>query len=561
MPDTTDRLELPYILPDQAQKHVTHNEALVRLDALVHLAVLDRDRSEAPAEPAAGDRHIVATGASGEWAGRSGGVAFWQDGVWMFLDPQPGWRAWCGAEAALLLFDGSGWVAAGLGAAELAGGALAQLGVNTAADDFNRLAVKTSALLLSHDDVSGSGNGSVLASVNKESAAKDAGFNFQSDWSTRALVGLFGDEDFRIKVSADGATFRDAMAIERATGRVSFPQTGELGQIVAGHFAKADPDSVVFTRTGNGTLELKAGTLVAVAGFVHVFSMPTAVQMPTLTAGTDYAVYVCSDGSVRADANFSVPSGYDAATSRKIGGFHYAAGGNAPGYNTGGDLVPQINPCSLWDQKWRPACADPRGMTLVAGKFWCDIYLLGVNHHVNGTSRNGVAIANGSAPPKIPAVFGGNGATAYGSLNWWQAVETLASHGKELLSYGDFALASYGTTESQSRGNDAVTTGIATTNVGSTKADEKFTSRWGVIQASGCYWVWSRDQGGAYASGWQDQAAGRGWVQNQPNVARLGGNWSIGAPAGSRGADWTLTPWTSGGNIGARGRCAHRCQV
>ncbi len=82
MPDTTDRLELPYILPDQAQKHVTHNEALVRLDALVHLAVLDRDRSEAPAEPAAGDRHIVATGASRQTARRSGRLAFLHEGLW-----------------------------------------------------------------------------------------------------------------------------------------------------------------------------------------------------------------------------------------------------------------------------------------------------------------------------------------------------------------------------------------------------------------------------------------------------------------------------------------------
>ena len=33
MPDTTPNLALPFILPAQAQKHVTHNEALQRLDA------------------------------------------------------------------------------------------------------------------------------------------------------------------------------------------------------------------------------------------------------------------------------------------------------------------------------------------------------------------------------------------------------------------------------------------------------------------------------------------------------------------------------------------------
>jgi hypothetical protein len=136
-------------------------------------------------------------------------------------------------------------------------------------------------------------------------------------------------------------------------------------------FYKADPDSVIFTKTAAGAISLKAGTKVEVAGAVVSFVSNTAVTMPSLTAGTDYAVYVCSDGTVRADASFSAPTGYTTANSRKIGGFHYALG------NLNVDATPNINAYSLWDLKWRPACADPRGMVLVAGKFWCDIYLLG----------------------------------------------------------------------------------------------------------------------------------------------------------------------------------------
>lgn len=41
MTEQTARLRLPYILPSQAQKHVTHNEALQRLDAIVQLVVKD----------------------------------------------------------------------------------------------------------------------------------------------------------------------------------------------------------------------------------------------------------------------------------------------------------------------------------------------------------------------------------------------------------------------------------------------------------------------------------------------------------------------------------------
>ncbi|NDW05227.1 DUF2793 domain-containing protein [Jiella pacifica] len=561
MPDTTNRLALPYILAEQAQKHVTHNEALVRLDALVHLAVLDRDRTEAPAAPSAGDRHIVAAEGSGEWAGRGDAVAVWQDGAWMFLEPQPGWRAWCVTEETLLLHGAAGWVPAALGPEELAGGALSRLGVNTAADETNRVALKTSALLVSHDDVSGSGNGSVLGTFNKENAGKDAGFNFQSGWSTRALMGLYGDEDFRIKVSPDGAVFHDAMAIDRTTGGVSFPQTGPIGTLTAGLFHKADGASAALTRTGSGTLDLKAGCFVEVAGLVHRFSAPTAVQMPALTGGTDYAVYVCSDGSVRADAGLVAPVGFTTANSRKIGGFHYAAGGNAPGYNTGGDTIPQINPYSLWDLKWRPACPDPRGMALVAGRFWCDIYLTGTNVDVDGSSRSGATIADGATPPKVPATFGGDGATTYGSFTWFEAAELLASVGKRPLDYTDFVTAAFGTKEAVSRGNDPVTTGLATTNAGSSNGDAAFTSKWGIVQAAGCFWIWANHFGGQFTSGLSDNAEGRGQLQNQPNAALFGTPWNGSANAGSRASTWAINPWYSSGFIGSRGRCDHLNQI
>jgi len=66
--DTTHLL-LPYLAAAQAQTHVTHNEALRLLDAMVQLAMLDRTRSALPGAPADGDRHIVASGATGLWAG------------------------------------------------------------------------------------------------------------------------------------------------------------------------------------------------------------------------------------------------------------------------------------------------------------------------------------------------------------------------------------------------------------------------------------------------------------------------------------------------------------
>ena len=107
MSDATTHLLLPYILAAQAQKHVTHNEALRILDGLVQLSVLDRDLTAPPGSPADGDRYIVASGATGDWAGWDLNVALWTDGAWLRLPPRTGWRAWVEDEGVLLVYDGS----------------------------------------------------------------------------------------------------------------------------------------------------------------------------------------------------------------------------------------------------------------------------------------------------------------------------------------------------------------------------------------------------------------------------------------------------------------------
>ena len=114
MSDITTHLLLPYILAAQAQKHVTHNEALRLLDAMVQLSVLDRDLTAPPASPADGDRYIVASGATGLWAGWDLNVTTWVDGVWMRLVPRPGWLAWIADEATFFVWNGSAWQSVGV---------------------------------------------------------------------------------------------------------------------------------------------------------------------------------------------------------------------------------------------------------------------------------------------------------------------------------------------------------------------------------------------------------------------------------------------------------------
>ena len=113
MSDTTTHLGLPYLMAAQAQKHVTHNEALRLLDAMVQLAVLDRTRTAPPASPADGDRHLVASGATGLWAGWDLNVAFHVDGAWIRLVPRPGWLVWVADEGVFLVWSGSSWASVG----------------------------------------------------------------------------------------------------------------------------------------------------------------------------------------------------------------------------------------------------------------------------------------------------------------------------------------------------------------------------------------------------------------------------------------------------------------
>ena len=177
----TALLNIPYIMAAQAQKHVTHNEALRILDALVHLAVEDRDRSDPPLDPAEGQRHALGEAPTGAFAGQAGQIAAFQDGAWTFHMPQEGWLVWDKAQTALFVFDDGGWTPV---SADM--DSLPYLGINAAADETNRLALASEATLLSHD---GAGH---RIKVNKAAAGETGSLLFQTGWSGRAEMGLAG---------------------------------------------------------------------------------------------------------------------------------------------------------------------------------------------------------------------------------------------------------------------------------------------------------------------------------------------------------------------------------
>jgi hypothetical protein len=250
-PATAPNLGLAYLAPAQAQKHVTVNEALRLLDALVQLAVADRDRGLPPPDPVLGQRHIVGAAAAGDWAGQAGRIALWEPPAgWVFLAPKPGWRAWVMAEAASAVWDGAAWA----GPESLALRA-ARLGIGTPADDPNRLAVASSSVLFTHI-----GAGARVI-VNKAAPAETASLLFQTGWSGRAEIGTAGSDDFALRLSGDGAAWTTALSAQAGSGRVFFPiglRAGFGSAAVPALAFDGDADTGLF-RAGADALGLAAG--------------------------------------------------------------------------------------------------------------------------------------------------------------------------------------------------------------------------------------------------------------------------------------------------------------
>lgn len=105
----TPRLALPAIEAAQAQKHVTHNEALNLLDALTQLTVESRTLATPPALPAEGACYIPAAGASGAWMGWSGQIALFSGGGWIRIVPVSGLKAWVKPERLTVTYEDGLW--------------------------------------------------------------------------------------------------------------------------------------------------------------------------------------------------------------------------------------------------------------------------------------------------------------------------------------------------------------------------------------------------------------------------------------------------------------------
>ena len=319
-----------------------------------------------------------------------------------------------------------------------------------------------------------------------------------------------------------------------------------------GLFTKADSGSVAWTKTGVGTAETGQKLFIEVGGSVLEIDSGTSITMPTLTVGTDYAIWVNPNGTLQAATSFTTPP---VAGGRRVGGFHYAPGGNATisatgdwTTHTGGNTTPQINEYSFYDLKWKPSAPDPRGLTLVNDSFWTGMYLMSANTTIAPLHKYNVNPARDGNPPQKPY---GNG-TTYGNGRPMNVFECLAYYGFRAPNHNEFQLLALGVNEQRSIGGS----GPGNTGIVTDRGKNQQTSAWGVFDATGVLQVWGRD---SLPDNVQDNNVTEGRSDNLWRISRFayfGGRWNSGAISGSRSA-FADAASNSSTFFGGRGCCDH----
>lgn len=133
MTGETNRLALPLLEPGQAQKEMSHNEALARLDLLLQASVVAVGVDTPPAVPDAGRCWIVGNSPDGEWAGYGGALVGWTEGGWRFAMPHEGMAVWSQADGCEAVFSGGQWQVGRVAAACLTIGGVQIVGARAAA--------------------------------------------------------------------------------------------------------------------------------------------------------------------------------------------------------------------------------------------------------------------------------------------------------------------------------------------------------------------------------------------------------------------------------------------
>lgn len=270
----------------------------------------------------------------------------------------------------------------------------------------------------------------------------------------------------------------------------------------------------------------------------------------TFQAAKDYYIYLCHippageqktpRAEIKISLNATFPQGYDADSSRKIGGFHTLCVnvGTISGHPLSGFNAGDILPASFWDLQHRPTCG-PEGMAYIRElDFWADIYL---------QSGSGV---------NTRSVYGG---TTTDSQAYSQHIEDLFKVGKTPLADEEFSCAAEGSNQNTNiQGSaDPVTTGGHVDTAG-----RRMISNYGLEDCCGALWQWLSGWSyrptelGSDTSAWQPDG-NKGQVY-RTNALLAGAPWGHGTSCGSRARTANISRVNVTANFGCRGRARSR---
>lgn len=329
--------------------------------------------------------------------------------------------------------------------------------------------------------------------------------------------------------------------------------------LLPAHYARSAPASILSASTEPGRRSLLTPADLAMDLGGSAIAIPQGTVDLNLAANWDsaYASYATAENRAGKDVylyatpsrlilspNATVPTGYTAANSRKIGGFHCLclSAGSISGHTLTDFLTGDILPASIWDLNWRPVCL-PRGMVYsAAANVWVDIYL-----------QSGTGLTTAS-------VFG---ATITDTRDYWSHGDDLAAVGKRMLLDMEFSQIAYGSPEGTNimGSADPVTTGGHVNT-----ALTRIISHCGCEDCTGVMYQWCdggyvyRNDDASYSGAWSWKSAGsRGqqYTQGSSGAGGLpcGGSWGNGPNCGSRSRRPQYLRSYTGADVGCRG-CA-----
>lgn len=286
--------------------------------------------------------------------------------------------------------------------------------------------------------------------------------------------------------------------------------------------------------TNKTTVTIPKDLKININGNCYISTINKSLQLSTVDtpanlAGKDVYIYACEPTSGTEpifvlSLNSTVPTGYTANNSRKIGGFHCLCKdvGVIEGHTLSGYVTGDILPATRWDLLHRPK-GEPEGFAYEElTDCWIAIYLPSWDGTKLVSVYNGV-IADGTSTKKW------HGEAFY---------EQFAKQGMRLVWRHEFQMAAKGSNEGTEIKNAAdpnTTGGHVDSN------NRRMISNIGLEDCCGCSWQWAMDLGFAGGSAWNDSVYNSSVDSQRYGQSygtlyrlRLGAGWDNGSCCGSR---------------------------